>query len=1038
MLETAKTYLKNGLSVLPADKKEKYPVGIQWQDYQKKLPDESEIESWFKQAWDGLSIVCGQVSGNLEAIDFDNGGELFKAWAEQIDQELFNRLVIEQSQSGGFHVIYRCECKVDHSEKLAEREKPKGKPLTLIETRGEAGLIVCTPTDGYKFIHNDFSKLPVLTADEREILLNAARSLNEFYTIAEEPKYPSKQYDGLRPGDDFNQKGDISEILRNHDWKFFKENSKHEFWCRPGKEKPGCSATLWKKEKLLYVFSTNAFPFEPNKAYKPFAVYTMLECGGDWTEAARRLRTEGYGDQHPLKVQKGQDADISKIIAKSTRDLTEQEKKDFRNNYQIDISALEKFKPLFNTKDDCVVLPLSSPDKPKKTCGYIRCSLDGKPISIASGGIAKDPLLAGSKHGLLGIEWLYGEDPDTIIFCQTWCDALAAISCGTHATATSGGPFTWDNEWLSLFKNKKVYICMNRDDAGIKAAFIAAIKLTTVTEEVYVVNLPCEIIGKPAKSFHDYLKVQENRNGFCDLLSETEKYESDYPGMHINTIILPSNYSDTVAKGFLKSSDVKYRYNIIDAWSVFSQGKYSAIEEEEVDKRIRKFLESSYWIKEKKDELFLVRINPTNSTVKNILGSLSALTGVHIPPELNAPASLTAKHDPENIIAMNNCLIDISGDVHVTMDLTEDFYTLNYLPYDYDPTAECPRWIEFLEQIFTKNKLEYDIETEELIETDETEPDKIAAMVLQEMFGYLITPWTHLQKIFGLLGPKRSGKSTIGKVITEIVGPKNIAPSSITSLSTNFGLQALIKKSVVIMGDSNISGKSSVIVRAVELLKGISGEDAQQIDRKNKTQVIVDKMPNRFVIIANEIQELEDSSGALASRFNYLETTESFYGREKHNLKKELLAELPGIFNWALKGLFRLKKNGHILEHPKSVEIRGDQEASGSQILAFINEWSVVGPDHFVPVDAYYKAYRDWLKSNKRNDGYSEGVFGRKLKNCGKGIKKHRKRKKNLPDIHLEYDMEETDSPRINFYTGIDLKEDYKKRSNIGDSPWQQ
>jgi hypothetical protein len=45
----------------------------------------------------------------------------------------------------------------------------------------------------------------------------------------------------------------------------------------------------------LYVFSSNAAPFEPDEAYSPFAVYAMLKCGGDYVEAGRMLRSEGYG-----------------------------------------------------------------------------------------------------------------------------------------------------------------------------------------------------------------------------------------------------------------------------------------------------------------------------------------------------------------------------------------------------------------------------------------------------------------------------------------------------------------------------------------------------------------------------------------------------------------------------------------------------------------------------------------------------------------------------------------------------------------------
>lgn len=61
---------------------------------------------------------------------------------------------------------------------------------------------------------------------------------------------------------------------------------------RQGSE-AGFSATL--KDKVFYVFSSNASPFEPGKGYNAFQVYTLLEHCGDFTAAARTLLTRGYG-----------------------------------------------------------------------------------------------------------------------------------------------------------------------------------------------------------------------------------------------------------------------------------------------------------------------------------------------------------------------------------------------------------------------------------------------------------------------------------------------------------------------------------------------------------------------------------------------------------------------------------------------------------------------------------------------------------------------------------------------------------------------
>ena len=103
-LATAAAYHATGLSVLPAVRERKFPAVGSWKTYQNRLPSELEISTWFANAHDALCLVCGKVSGNLEVIDFDHAGELFSAWKEKIDPELYAKLVIEKTPSGGYHV----------------------------------------------------------------------------------------------------------------------------------------------------------------------------------------------------------------------------------------------------------------------------------------------------------------------------------------------------------------------------------------------------------------------------------------------------------------------------------------------------------------------------------------------------------------------------------------------------------------------------------------------------------------------------------------------------------------------------------------------------------------------------------------------------------------------------------------------------------------------------------------------------------------------------------------------------------------------
>lgn len=91
--------------------------------------------------------------------------------------------------------------------------------LTLIETRGEGGLFLCHPTPGYELVQGQITDVPVVTAEERDILLEAAWSLNELIPAPlAVPPDPQPQHHGERPGDAFNTRGDIAALLTQHGW----------------------------------------------------------------------------------------------------------------------------------------------------------------------------------------------------------------------------------------------------------------------------------------------------------------------------------------------------------------------------------------------------------------------------------------------------------------------------------------------------------------------------------------------------------------------------------------------------------------------------------------------------------------------------------------------------------------------------------------------------------------------------------------------------------------------------------------------------
>lgn len=301
LLAAALDYLQAALAIIPCDRAAKQPRIPHWKPYQATLPTHAEVLRWFAP-WtgaDAIAIITGQVSGGLTVLDFD-APELFAPWAElvQATQLELTRLPVIRTQNGGYHVYYRAS-EIAGNQKLAvDPAQPNGK-YTLIETRGEGGYVLAPPSPGYTLLQGDLAAIPFVSSAAQTLLLTAAR---QFTRLVEEQPRPRQQHSqqrlafGLRPGDDYSQRGDVTTVLERHGWRFVRQAQAESFWRKPGKRRRGHSATLnYQGSGYFYVFSTNAPPFEPERGYSPFSVYALLEHGGDFRAAATTLQRMGYG-----------------------------------------------------------------------------------------------------------------------------------------------------------------------------------------------------------------------------------------------------------------------------------------------------------------------------------------------------------------------------------------------------------------------------------------------------------------------------------------------------------------------------------------------------------------------------------------------------------------------------------------------------------------------------------------------------------------------------------------------------------------------
>lgn len=312
--EVASELLAAGLCVLPVrDDGSKYPP-LDWTPYQTRKPTEAEHDRWFRDC-QGFCVVCGVISGNLELLEFDDP-ELYGPWCDLVRAEapgLLERIPVHQSPGGGYHLYYRCAEIAGNLTLARGKRELEGeiKVVAIVATRGEGGVSVIAPTSAryhlagkpYKAVQGSILETPIITPEERALLHLIAREFNEYNPPEREHPTEPGPNAGNRPGDLWALDHTWADILEPHGWRLLRTRDGTGYWQRPDKDGPGCSATIGHDgHDILYVFSSNALPFEPDQGYGKPTAYALLNHGGDFDAAVKDFVSRGYSTETTRRV----------------------------------------------------------------------------------------------------------------------------------------------------------------------------------------------------------------------------------------------------------------------------------------------------------------------------------------------------------------------------------------------------------------------------------------------------------------------------------------------------------------------------------------------------------------------------------------------------------------------------------------------------------------------------------------------------------------------------------------------------------------
>lgn len=324
--ERAMALAQAGFCVVPIRPDGSKAPTVPWERLQSEMPVADELGEWFDGTPNGIAIIGGAISGGLAVLDieFMDFYADFCALVEAEDPDLITSLpqikTPGRTAEGGMHLYFR-SCLTIGNDKLAqitpeEAERRTGDTgkTTAIETKSEGGYVLTVGCSTrchesgrlYQHVGGPFiEETPLITDEQTRLLLSAAQVLNQATSDAAVDREPPEDRgqpipDGvILPGQDFERRG-TWDFLLSHGWTKTLSRGGVDYLKRPGKQEKGWSATVGKckckstGDGLLYVFSTNASPFQPGP-YGKFRAYALLNHNGSLVLAAKDLYAQGYG-----------------------------------------------------------------------------------------------------------------------------------------------------------------------------------------------------------------------------------------------------------------------------------------------------------------------------------------------------------------------------------------------------------------------------------------------------------------------------------------------------------------------------------------------------------------------------------------------------------------------------------------------------------------------------------------------------------------------------------------------------------------------
>lgn len=380
------------------------------------------------------------------------------------------------------------------------------------------------------------------------------------------------------------------------------------------------------------------------------------------------------------------------------------------------------------------------------------------------------------------------------------------------------------------------------------------------------------------------------------------------------------------AEKFLRNfTDLIYSVQY-DAFYMYRDGVHSEISDDALKSMFNAFL-----------PFYLPKAEITNKRLNDLKERIKTFNHIRYTGSFNV--------DPY-LVNVRNGLFDLRTGELSPHDAAQ--YSTIQLPFEYDKRADAPLFGKTMDEIFLGNEAVIDY--------------------MLKTFCYLLIPTYSFQKVFVWQGTGRNGKGLLSRVLTAILGARNVANEDLHTLTTSNGrfLVGNLKDKLV-----NFSSELKTDDLDLALIKRLSGEDDISADVKHRN-VITFRNHARLIIQTNRLPRFSELGTAVLERFEFVQFPHEFTGNGADTgLEAKLVAELPGIFNVIVaKASEIIRPSDHAISFDSPSAVKQYRTAALSKLntaVEFVEEVCTKSGDTKVGsirLSTVHQTYRAWCERN--------------------------------------------------------------------------